>query len=149
MSKKKISYFHQVNNIDVLLYILKEMVKAHPESGFVNSLYQQYCNRGGLSKKQLEGLYSKAGKTESISQSKLATLEAIIKKKPTREKAAASISAPLPTKDEAIGKNLAAILAKYPQHKRVLFLQSKYANNENISALEITEIEKFSKLLLK
>lgn len=125
------------------------MVKTHPGSGFVNSLYQQYCNRGGLSKKQLEGLHSKASKTESISKSKLATLEAIIKKKPTRERTAATISATLPTKDEAAGKTLAAILAKYPQHKRVLFLQSKYDNNENISANEIAEIEKFGKLLLK
>lgn len=125
------------------------MVKAHPDSVFVNSLYQQYCNRGGLSKKQLEGLHSKALKTANISQGKLATLEAIIKKKPTRERAAATISAPLPAKDEAVGKTLSAILAKYPQHKRLLFLQSKYNNNENISAIEIAEIEKFSKLLLK
>ena len=138
-----------MSNIDILLDILKEMLKAHPESGFINSLYQQYCNRGGLSKKQLEGLLSKAGKTASISQSRLATLEAIIKKKPTRERAAATISTTLPTKNEALGKMILAILSKYPLHKRVLFLQSKYDNNENISATEITEIEKFSKLLLK
>ncbi len=125
------------------------MVKAHPNSEFINSLYQQYCNRGGLSKKQMEGLYSKAAKTERISQAKLATLEAIIKKKPTRERAAATLSAPLPAKDETLGKILSAILVKYPQHKRLLFLQSKYENNENISATEITEIEKFKKLLLK
>lgn len=138
-----------MSNIDILLDILKEMLKAHPESGFINSLYQQYCNRGGLSKKQLEGLHSKAGKTANISQSKLATLEAIIKKKPTRERAVATISTTLPKKNEALGKMILAILAKYPLHKRVLFLQSKYNNNENISATEITEIEKFSKILLK
>lgn len=125
------------------------MVKAHPTSNFVNSLHHQYCNRGGLSKKQLEGLHSKASKTSNISQGKLATLEAIIKKKPTRERSAATISAPLPLKDEAVGITLSAILAKYPQHKRILFLQSKYSNNENISAIEIAEIEKFRKLLLK
>jgi hypothetical protein len=124
------------------------MQKAHPQSEFVNSLYQQYCNRGGLSKKQLEGLHSKAVKTATIPQGKLATLEAIIKKKPTRERAAATIKAPLPTKDEAVGKKISAILEKYPQHKRLLFLQSKYDNNENISATEIAEIEKFKKLLL-
>lgn len=129
--------------------ILNEMLKAHPASNFVSSLHLQYCNRGGLSKKQLEGLHGKAMKTAGISQAKLATLEAIIKKKPTRERAAATISAPLPVKDESIGIGLAAILAKYPQHKRILFLQSKYSNNENISAIEIAEIEKFKKLLLK
>lgn len=138
-----------MNNVDVLLDILKEMVKANPDSVFVNSLYQQYCNRGGLSKKQLEGLYSKASRTSGISPNRLATLEAIIKKKPTRERAAATIQAPLPTKDETVGKTISAILEKYPQHKRLLFLQSKYDNNENISATEIAEIEKFKKLLLK
>ena len=135
--------------MDILLDILNEMVRANPTSNFVNSLHQQYCNRGGLSKKQLEGLYSKAGKTAGISHGKLATLEAIIKKKPTRERAAATISVPLPTKDEAVGKMITAILDKYPQHKRLLFLKSKFDNNENIAALEITEIEKFKKLLLK
>ena len=134
--------------MDILLDILKEMQKAHPGSAFVNSLYQQYCNRGGLSKKQLEGLHSKASKTTGISQNRLATLEAIIKKKPTRERAAATVTAPMPVKDEAIGKTLLAILEKYPQHKRLLFLRSKYTNNENISATEIAEIKKFEKMLL-
>lgn len=129
--------------------ILKEMVQVHPQSEFVNSLYQQYCNRGGLSKKQLEGLHSKAVKTGSISQGKLATLEAIIKKKPTRERAAASKQTAAPLKEEALGKILSAILAKYPLHKRILFLQSKYDNNEKISVAEADEIKKFSRLLLK
>ena len=125
------------------------MLQAHPTSNFVNSLYQQYCNRGGLSKKQLEGVHSKALKTESISQAKIATLEAIIKKKPTRERAAATISAPVPTKDYVTGEMLSSILEKFPQHKRILFLKSKFDNNEHISVTEIAEIEKFKKLLLK
>ena len=125
------------------------MVKAHPGSGFVNSLYEQYCNRGGLSKKQLEGLHSKALKTANISPGKLATLEAIIKKKPTRERDAATIAAPMPLKDETVGKMIDAILDKYPQHKRLLFLRTRFNNNENITVLELAEIEKFNKLLLK
>ena len=135
--------------MDILLDILNEMVKAHPASNFINSLHHQYCNRGGLSKKQLEGLHSKAVKAQIISQGKLATLEAIIKKKPTRERAAATKSTPLPIKDETIGKKISAILEKYPQHKRLLFFKSKFDNNENVSALEIAEIEKFEKLLLR
>jgi hypothetical protein len=135
--------------MDILLDILNEMVRAHPDSVFINSLQQQYCNRGGLSKKQLEGLHSKALKTEGISQGKLATLEAIIKKKPTRERAAATIAAAAPLKDLAIGNMITAILEKYPQHKRLLFLKSKFDNNEHIAALEIAEIERFKKLLLK
>ena len=138
-----------MNEINILLDILKQMVQAHPGSGFVNSLYQQYCNRGGLSKKQLEGLYAKAIKTSSIPQNKLATLEAIIKKKPTRERAAASKQNIEPIKDEATGKLLADILEKYPLHKRVLFLKMKFDNNEVLTPAEIGEIKKFGVLLLK
>ena len=134
--------------MDILLDILNQMQKAHPASNFVNSLHQQYCNRGGLSKKQLEGLHSKALKTASIPQNKIATLEAIIKKKPTRERSVATITAPLPVKDAVLGNVLETILKKYPQHKRVLFLKSKFDNNENIAVIEIAEIEKFKKLLL-
>ena len=138
-----------MGDIDVLLDILKQMVSTHPGSGFVNSLYEQYCNRGGLSKKQLEGLYAKAVKSGSIPQNKLATLEAIIKKKPTRERAAAGIQNIEPTRDEVTGKLLTDILIKYPQHKRVLFLKMKYDNNENLSLAETGEVQKFSKLLLR
>ncbi|MFT3911522.1 MAG: hypothetical protein QM737_19010 [Ferruginibacter sp.] len=137
-----------MSDVNVTLDILKAMLKAKPESAFIKSLYDQYCNRGGLSKKQLEGLHSKALKTEGISTAKLATLEAIIKKKPTRYKSEVTIQAPVQTKDESIGKILSAILAKYPQHKRIVFLQSKYNNNDPISTTEIAEIEKFGKLLL-
>lgn len=125
------------------------MLVAKPDSTFIKSLYDQYCNRGGLSKKQLEGLYSKAAKTDSIPAGKLATLEAIIKKKPNRFKSEAPVAAPVQARDESTGEILKAILAKYPQHKRILFLQSKYINNDPINATEIKEIEKFKSLLLK
>jgi len=135
--------------MDILLDILKQMVQSQPQSVFLNSLHQQYCNRGGLSKKQMEGLYSKALKNPAINQSRLATLEAIIKKKPTRERAAATIKAETLVKDEASGKLIEAILAKYPQHKRVLFLRSKYDQHIPLSGVEVDELKKFGKLLLK
>lgn len=138
-----------MTEINILLDVLKQMVQAHPQSVFLNSLYQQYCNRGGLSKKQLEGLHSKALKTPGISVAKLATLEAIIKKKPTRERAAASVKIEMPANDTKLGELIKKILEKYPQHKRLLFLQSKYDNNELLSAAEITEVERFAKILLK
>jgi len=138
-----------MNSVNILLDILKQMVQAYPDSVFLNSLYQQYCNRGGLSKKQMEGLYSKACKTPSISQSKLATLEAIIKKKPTRERAAATIRTTSPVKDEATPQLIDAILAKYPGHKRVLFLKMKSGNNKLLSAAEKEELHRFGKMLLK
>jgi hypothetical protein len=138
-----------MSEVNVTLDILKSMLVLKPESDFIKSLYDQYCNRGGLSKKQLEGLHSKASKTDGIPHGKLATLEAIIKKKPTRYKSEVTIQAPVQSKDEAIGQTLSAILAKYPQHKRILYLQSKYVNNDAITATDIAEIQKFSALLLK
>jgi len=135
--------------MEILLDILKQMGQPQPKSVFLKSLHQQYCNRGGLSKKQMEGLYSKALKNPAINQSRLATLEAIIKKKPTRERAAATIKAETLVKDEASGKLIEAILAKYPQHKRVLFLRSKYDQHIPLSGVEVDELKKFGKLLLK
>jgi hypothetical protein len=137
-----------VNDIDVTLDILKAMVKAHPDSVFVNSLYQQYCNRGGLSKKQLEGLHSKASKTETISFAKLATLEAIIKRKPTRERSSATITTSENVKDEETGKLITSLLEKYPLHKRVLFLKNKLDGTRYLTPAETAEVQKFAKLLL-
>lgn len=134
-------------DVDIVKDVLKAVLVAQPESSFTKSLLNQYEERGGLSKKQLEGLYSKAAKIPAISVAKLATLEAIILKKPTRYKSALPEAKPLFTKDEVTGEMLLAILTKYPQHKRVLFLQSKYENNEVLTATEKTEIQKFYKLV--
>jgi hypothetical protein len=140
MFKKKV-------DVDVVSDILEAALAAYPESTFIKSLSNQYQERGGLSKKQLEGLYQKSLKIKSIPPGKLATLEAMILKKPTRYKSAPPPPKPLYTKDEHVGELISAILAKYPQHKRVLFFQSKYSNNESLSVTEIAELEKFKKLL--
>ena len=133
--------------VDIVNDVLEECILAYPVSSFIISLYKQYMQRGSLSKKQLQGLHSKASNVENIQQSKLATLEAIIKKMPTRNKSDLPENKPMFEKDESIGRSIAAILAKYPQHKRVLFLQSKYENNDLLSTPEIDELKKFEKLL--
>ena len=135
--------------VDVILDVLKETQGAYPESEFVKSLLFQYQERGGLSKKQLEGLHSKASKANNISEAKLATLQAIILKKHSKHRSELPTPTPLYTKDETVGKTIDAILEKYPQHKRVLFYKTKFDNNETLSAIEKTELEKFKKLLLK
>ena len=135
--------------VDIIRDILEQTEIAFPESAFVKSLHQQYLNRGGLSKKQLEGLYQKAVKANTIPVNKLSTLEAIILKKPTRFKSVKPEPTPLYKKDEETGNVITAILEKYPQHKRVLFFKTKYDNNEPFSPAEITELEKFNKLLNK
>lgn len=134
-------------DVDIVLDILKAVLQAQPLSSFTQSLLYQYQERGGLSKKQLEGLYSKATKVKDIPPGKLATLEAIILRKHSKHKSELPATTPLYVKDEETGKMIEDILAKYPQHKRVLFFKSKYDNNEIFSAADKMELQKFNKLL--
>lgn len=134
-------------DVDVISDVLKLTLAAYPASTFIQSLSHQYVERGGLSKKQLEGLFKKASNVKEIPAAKLSTLEAIILKKPTRYKSQLPAPTPLYTKDERPNELITAILEKFPQHKRVLFLKTKYDNNEVLSAAEITELEKFFKMV--
>lgn len=134
--------------IDVIGKILDALYKHNPDALFVMSLMHQYEERGSLSKKQLEGLLSKARKATEIPESWLGTLEAILLKMPTRYKSTDPIiSSPIYQKSEEVGKIITAILAQYPQHKRVLFLQAKYANNEPLGKEETEELKRFCKVL--
>lgn len=134
-------------DVDIINDVLKAAMVAYPQSTFIQSLSFQYHERGGLSKKQLEGLYRKAFKIESMPSNWLATLEAEILKRPTRYKSTPPPPKPLYEKNENIGQIILSILEKYPQHKRVLFLKSKFDNNEQLSPVEISELQKFAKLL--
>ncbi len=134
-------------DVDVISDVLKLTLAAYPDSTFIQSLSYQYIERGGLSKKQLEGLYKKAVNVKDIPAAKLSTLEAIILKKPTRYKSPLPAPAPLYKKSTREGELIAAILEKFPQHKRVLFLKTKYDNNEILSSSETAELEKFYKML--
>lgn len=138
-----------MSHVDVVSDILSAALKAYPESEFVQSLSHQYLVHGSLSKRQLEGLFKKAERINGLAPNKLATLEAIILKRPKKYKSALPPSQPLYQKDELTGNLIEEILQKYPQHKRVLFFQSKYQNNQVLSATETSELEKFHKLLIK
>lgn len=133
--------------VDIVLDILKAVAEAQPHSEFAQSILRQYQERGGLSKKQLEGLYGKAQKIKSIPPGKLATLEAIILKKHTKQRSEIPANSPLYQKDRTIGQLIDSILKQFPSHKRVLYLKSKYDNNEVLSAVECAELTRFSKLL--
>lgn len=135
--------------VDVILDVLEAAHTAYPDSVFISSLLFQYQERGGLSKKQLEGLFGKASKISSIPESKLATLQAIILKKPAKYKSEKPTAIAIEQKDENLGNTIDAILEKFPQHKRLLFYKAMYDSNKVFSAAEKTEIEKFKKLLLK
>ena len=133
--------------IDIVNEILEDCIVAYPVSSFVISLYKQYQQRGSLSKKQLEGLYSKTAQIENISPSKLATLEALIKKMPTRYKSEVSAPAAAFEKDTIAGETIAAILEKRPEHKTVRLLKIKYDNNEALTSTEITDLKRFLQAL--
>jgi hypothetical protein len=119
--------------IDIIDKILDACYKYNPDALFIMSLMHQYEERGSLSKKQMEGLY----------------LKAEIIKRPNRDKTPAASLKPLEEKDIATESRIKAILDKYPQHKRVVFLQSKISNNQVLSLDEKKEVEKFHKLLIK
>src|SRR5215831_10933503 len=120
-------------DVDIIDNVLKATAAAYPNSSFVQSLMIQYHERGGLSKKQLEGLYAKAVKVQSLPAKWLATIEAEILKKPMKYKSTPPNPKPLYTKDERLGQMISSILGKFPQHKRVIFLESKFNNNEPLS----------------
>ena len=140
MQRKKV-------DVDIVKDILSAARQAFPESTFIQSLAVQYEERGGLSKKQLEGLFKKAQKIKDFPAGKLATLEAEILHRPTRYKSKLPDNKPLYSKEEKTGEMIESILAKYPQHKRVLFLKAKYDNDQPLSPAEILELEKFAKIL--
>jgi hypothetical protein len=145
--RKQHNMYRKKIDVDVIMDVLEALLIAQPNATFVQSLHKQYQERGGLSKKQLEGLYNKALKIKTIPVNKLATLEAMILKRPTRYKSAPPPPKPMYEKDERIGQMMETILAKYPQHKRVVFLKSKYDNNETLTPAEVLEVERFNKVL--
>lgn len=135
--------------VDIVLDILVTVAEALPQSVFANSILKQYQERGGLSKKQLEGLYQKAQKLGTIPPAKLATLEAIILKKPTRYKSELPATQPLFTRDPVTGDLIKKILSIFPAHKRVLFLQAKYENNEVLTSSELADLQQIARVAEK
>ena len=135
--------------IDIVNEVLEACIMAYPVSSFIISLYKQYISRGSLSRKQLQGLYGKASKIEDLPPGKLAALEALIQRMPTRIKSEKPAPKPMFEKDEATGALIGAILAKFPQHKQVLFIKNKFDNNEKLSPAELADLKRFAKLILK
>lgn len=133
--------------IDIINEILEACILAFPVSSFVISLYQRYQNMGSLSKKQLIGLHDKASRIKELPPGKLATLEAIIKRMPTRYKSEKPAPSPLFEKASETGKMINDILSKSPGHKRVLFLKAKYDNNEPLSIADMDDLKRFSKMV--
>jgi hypothetical protein len=136
-------------DMDIVAYVLDAVLKAKPDDAFCKSIQMQYIERGGLSKKQLEGLQGKAQRIQGIHPGKLATLEAIIKKKHVTQRSTVTITKVEEQKDEATEKIINDILEKYPEHKRVLLFKSKFIKDGKLMLAEKEELEKFYKILMK
>jgi hypothetical protein len=136
-------------DIDIVGYILEAVLKARPEDDFCISLQRQYAERGGLSKKQLEGLQGKAARIPGIHPGRMATLEAIIKKKHVTHRSTVTLTPAGAEKDILSGEMISGILEKYPGHKRVLFFKNKYDKDGILPAVEKAELGKFYALLVK
>ena len=135
------------DRLDMINEVLEECILAYPLSSFIISLYKQYQQRGSLSKKQLQGLYGKASKIESLPPGKLAAIEAIIKRMPTRYKSELPEPKPLFEKEESTGLMISEILSRYPTHKRVLVLKVKYDNNDLFTSADMADLKRFHALL--
>lgn len=136
-------------NIDIIAQIIAEVLKAKPTDAFCQSIQQQYFERGGLSKKQLEGLQGKAQRIAGIPASKLATLEAIIKKKHVTHRSSISATMPEAIVDTTSLPLITDILHQYPSHKRVCLLKHLLEKNGTLSTSEKEELVKFHKILIK
>lgn len=136
-------------DVDIVKDILEATLKAQPHSAFVQSLNHQYQERGGLSKRQLGGLLKIASKIKDIQPAKIATLEAVVLRRPTRYKSAPPPPKPLFQKNEQHGSMIGEILKKYPQHKQLLLLKRKYDQNEPFTSTDENDLKKFYKLLVK
>lgn len=136
-------------DVDIVKNVLEAAKKAYPKSEFVHSLAFQYEERGGLSARQLEGLLGKSRKIENIPANWLATLEAMILKKPRKHRSELPDNKPLYQKQEKEARQVSEILQQYPQHKRVLYFKSMLDNNQSLSPADITELNRFHKLLKK
>lgn len=135
--------------IDIIDKILEACYKQNPDALFVMSLMHQYEERGSLSKKQLEGLYQKASRVKDLPQNLLATLEAQILKMPTRSKSNITENKSTIIKDEETEKMINEIMEKFPAHKRVLFLQSKFKKSQSLLPDETKEVKRFYTLLIQ
>ena len=134
---------------DIVAQILELVLLAKPDDAFCKSIRLQYMDRGGLSKKQLEGLHGKAVRIKEIGSGKLATLEAIIKKKHITHRSEVTITKFEIEVDTESEKMIDTILEKYPQHKRVLVFKANFAKDKILPKEDKAELEKFYKILIK
>ena len=118
---------------DIVLKTLDLLHQLQPAQEFIASLRYQYLERGSLSRKQLQGLLQKALRHHEVPPNWSATIEAIIKKMPVREKAPASLQTPLYQTDADALHMVKFDLEKFTGHKQAQFLLKKIELHEQLT----------------
>lgn len=119
------------------------------DNTFIRNMYEFYKTRGGLSRKQLTALLNTINGIDAKPPFSPATIEAIIKKKAIKTKAALPASRPLYQEDADSRKKLDKILALAPSHKAALLYLNKLNLHQPLSASEKENISRFLQLLVK
>ncbi len=140
---------HRINpDIDIVADVIEAVLIAKPGDAFCKSIRIQYMERGGLSKKQLEGLQGKAVRIPGIPPGKLATLEAIIKKKHVTHRSEITVVQQEKKTDVEAGNMIDEILNTFPQHKRVVLFKTFFDKDQVLGTAEKEELKKFYKILI-
>ena len=121
---------------------------AKADNTFIRNMYEFYKTRGGLSIKQMQALLKTIDYIKIKPPFNPATIEAIIKKKAVKTKAAPPPPpTPLYNEDEDSKDKLEKILAIAPAHKAALLYKNKVSLHQTLTSAEKENINKFLRLL--
>jgi len=116
------------------------------DNSFVRSMYTFYRERGGLGKKQLQALIKIINHIPQDPPFNVATLEAIMRKKMTRQKNPLPENKPLYSQDNELVAQLEFILSVFPGHKAAVVLLDKLRLHHPMVQADKDSIRRFYQL---
>lgn len=119
------------------------------DNSFVRSMYTFYREKGGLGKKQLQALIKIINGIPADPPFNVATLEAIMRKKITRQKNPLPENKPLYQQDDELAAQLAFILSVFPGHKAAVVFLDKLRQHHPIVQADKDSIQRFYQLAQK
>ena len=119
------------------------------DNSYIRNIYAFYKENGGLSGKQIQVLLNEIEQIEVKPPFNPATLEAIIKKKAVKYRSKLPPVTPMYQEDTESKTKLEQILAKAPQHKAAIRYMNKVNHNQELTAAEKDDINKFLAVLSK
>lgn len=119
------------------------------DNSFVRNMYQFYREKGGLSKKQLQALLNIINRLQVEPPFNVATLEAIMRKKVTRQKNPLPENKPLYSQDQHLVDQLENVLSVFPGHKAALMYADKLRQHLPLSQADKDSIQRFYQLAMK